>query len=114
MLVSIITVSLNNIAELEKTIESVLSQSYKSREHTIIDGGSTDGTVQLLEKHSENLGYWVCEKDTGIYNAMNKGIRASKGDYLIFLNSGDSFYSPDSIAELIDSSNDKDIIYGNL
>lgn len=84
---SIITVSYNNVSGLRKTIESVLNQSSKDFEYIVIDGGSTDGSVELIKQHGDKIAYWVSEKDAGIYNAMNKGIRQAKGEYYQFLNS---------------------------
>lgn len=92
MKISIITVNLNNKYGLKKTIESVIKQTFKDFEWIIIDGGSTDGSKELLERYQKYINYWVSEPDKGIYNAMNKGILKSKGEYLLFLNSGDYFY----------------------
>ena len=90
---SIITVNLNNACGLEDTINSVLSQTCHDYEFLIIDGGSSDNSRSIIEKHESQIDYWVSEPDNGIFNAMNKGIIASKGDYLIFMNSGDCFYN---------------------
>ncbi len=92
MKLSIITVNLNNKDGLQKTIDSVISQTFKDFEWIVIDGGSTDGSKELIEKYSDYISYWVSEPDKGIYNAMNKGIKVAKGDYLEFLNSGDIFF----------------------
>lgn len=89
---SIITVNLNNKDGLQNTINSIINQSYRDFEWLIIDGGSTDGSKELIEKYSDQINYWVSEPDKGIYNGMNKGILASNGEYLLFLNSGDFFY----------------------
>ncbi|GAB3513168.1 glycosyltransferase family 2 protein [Spirosoma knui] len=89
VVLSIITINLNNKTGLETTIRSVLNQSFKAFEFLIIDGASEDGSVQLIETYSNQLTYWVSEKDQGIYHAMNKGIRRAKGTYCLFLNSGD-------------------------
>jgi glycosyltransferase involved in cell wall biosynthesis len=91
MLLSIITINLNNEEGLRKTISSVLDQTFTDFEYIIIDGGSTDGSLQILQHYSDKLKYWSSEPDGGIYNAMNKGIRVSTGEYLQFLNSGDYF-----------------------
>lgn len=90
---SIITVNLNNARGLEDTINSVLSQTCHDYEFIIIDGGSSDNSKSIIEQHKSQINYWVSEPDNGIFNAMNKGIIASKGDYLIFMNSGDCFYN---------------------
>jgi glycosyltransferase involved in cell wall biosynthesis len=100
--ISIITINYNNLSGLKKTVESVLSQSYNNFEYIIIDGNSTDGSKEYINDKSANFDYWVCEPDYGIYNAMNKGIKVSNGDYLFFLNSGDYFYS-DYVLENISS-----------
>ena len=89
MKLSIITINYNNKSGLQKTIDSVISQTYKDFEWIIIDGGSTDGSKELIKKYSQYITYWVSEPDKGIYNAMNKGVVKAKGEYLLFLNSGD-------------------------
>lgn len=104
MFISIITVNLNNRLGLEKTMHSVINQTSADYEWIVIDGGSTDGSKELLEKNNENISYWVSEPDNGIYNAMNKGIERSSGEYLLFLNSGDSLHSDNVISEFADSN----------
>jgi len=91
-LVSIITVVLNNKKFLQQSINSVLNQSYKNYELIIIDGKSTDGTVEILKKNNLKIDFWISEKDKGIYNAMNKGIKLSRGSIISILNSDDIFY----------------------
>lgn len=86
---SIITINYNNNKGLNNTIESVINQTYTEFEFIIIDGGSDDGSVQTIKKFEKRLRYWISEKDDGIYNAMNKGVKVSKGNYCLFLNSGD-------------------------
>ena len=113
MILSIITVNYNNLKGLKKTCESVISQSVKDFEWIVIDGGSTDGSEDLLEENKDQIAYWVSEKDSGIYEAMNKGIRVAKGDYLQFLNSGDSLADADIIKRFCDRNNTEDVIYGN-
>lgn len=113
-LVSIITINLNNAKGLEKTIESIKSQNYKNFEYIVIDGASSDESVCIIRKNIDLINIWISEKDRGVYNAMNKGIKLSKGDYLLFLNSGDSFFENSSLYNLINVSNDNDIVYGNL
>jgi len=93
-LFSIITVNLNDRDGLEKTIKSVINQSCKDYEYIIIDGKSTDGSVDIIKKYEKDITYWISEKDKGIYDAMNKGANASKGVYIIFLNSSDLFDNP--------------------
>lgn len=89
--VSIVTINYNNVCGLERTIRSVLSQTTKCFEYIIIDGGSIDGSKELIEKHCNQISYWVSEPDNGIYHAMNKGIDKINGDYALFMNSGDTF-----------------------
>lgn len=89
---SIITVNYNNREGLRRTIESVVNQSYQDFEYIVIDGGSTDGSREVIQKYSEYIDYWVSEPDCGVYHAMNKGIKVAHGEHLIFMNSGDTFY----------------------
>ena len=112
--ISIITVNLNNRDGLQKTIESVILQTYSNIEYLIIDGASQDGSIDIIKKYEKNLAYWTSEKDQGVYDAMNKGIKHSTGDYLLFLNSGDSLAGSTAIEQLIQSGENKDIIYGNV
>jgi len=86
---SIITVNLNNLEGLKKTMASVFNQTWRDFEYIVIDGGSTDGSKEYIEQHADMLDYWVSEPDKGIYNAMNKGILKASGEFLLFLNSGD-------------------------
>lgn len=111
--ISIITVNYNNLEGLQKTIESVSSQTWQAFEHIIIDGGSTDGTVAFLESKSQQFSYWISEPDLGVYHAMNKGIAQAKGKYLLFLNSGDHFYTPNSLGKSIGSLGNHELIYFN-
>jgi glycosyltransferase involved in cell wall biosynthesis len=113
-LLSIITVNYNDVAGLERTIKSVQEQSAINYEHIIIDGGSTDGSAAFIEQHQEGFSYWVSEPDTGIYNAMNKGIQAAQGDYLLFLNSGDFFFNKEVIYLFMKYLDHIDIVFGNL
>lgn len=112
MKLSIITVNLNNKDGLQKTIDSVISQTFKDYEWIVIDGGSTDGSKELIEKYSDYITYWVSEPDKGIYNAMNKGIRVAKGEYLLFLNSGDYLYEDLTLDNVFKCNNGADIITG--
>lgn len=113
LLISIITVNYNDAKGLEETIKSVQSQSCKNYEHIIIDGNSTDGSKEILEKHKDSFTYWVSEPDLGIYNAMNKGIDKAIGDYLLFLNSGDSFNNHKVLDVFVLHKPFEDIVYGN-
>lgn len=100
MKLSIITINLNDKAGLQKTIDSVVSQTFTDYEFIIIDGKSTDGSIGLIRKYEDKISYWVSEKDSGIYNAQNKGIKQAKGEYLYFLNSGDALYEKDTLEKV--------------
>jgi len=117
VLISVITVNYNNVEGLKKTMTSVFEQTYNELEYIVIDGGSTDGSKEFIESNNYRIGYWVSEPDKGIYHAMNKGIKVAKGTYLLFLNSGDHFYSKEALSYfkpyLLDKTR-KDIIYGNI
>ena len=90
-LISIITVVLNNERYLEEAIESLKSQTYRNFEHIVIDGGSSDRTLEIIKKNDKNIDYWISKKDRGIYDAFNLGMKLARGDYLGFLNSDDKF-----------------------
>ena len=113
MLFSIITINYNNKKGLQKTIESVISQTCRAFEWIIIDGGSSDGSKELIERYQDQIVYWCSESDKGIYNAMNKGIAHAEGDYLIFMNSGDCFYEPSTLEKVSHTVLADDIIYGD-
>lgn len=98
-LISIITVVYNGEKYLEETIQSVINQTYDNVEYIIIDGGSTDGTFDIITQHEDEIDYWVSEADGGIYDAMNKGISLSSGDYIAFLNA-DDWYNEDTIKNM--------------
>jgi glycosyltransferase involved in cell wall biosynthesis len=100
--VSIVTVVLNDEKNIKKTINSVLNQTYLNIEYIVIDGGSTDGTLDVIEKYNDKINYWISEKDGGIYDAMNKGILQSSGDVIGIINSGDS-YNLNTIQLVVDS-----------
>lgn len=114
MKLSIITINYNNKEGLFKTIQSVISQTVKEFEWIVIDGGSTDGSKELIDEYASYISYYVSELDGGIYNAMNKGIKASHGDYLQFLNSGDSLHDNDTIEKVLPLLIDKDIYVGRI
>lgn len=109
---SIITVNYNNKEGLRKTIESVVNQTFRDFEYIIIDGGSTDGSIEILKEYDQQIDYWISEKDSGIYNAMNKGIAKAKGEYLNFMNSGDCFFTPNILERVSDYQYDTDFIVG--
>ena len=113
-LVSIITVNRNNRDGLKKTIESVSRQDFKNFEFIIVDGASSDGSVEIISQHSNSFSWWVSEQDSGIYNAMNKGLAKASGDYLFFLNSGDCLAGPAILQTLAPFLNGTHIVYGDL
>lgn len=110
--ISVVTVSYNAVETIEKTILSVLNQTYSNIEYIIIDGGSTDGTIDIIKKYSDKISYCVSEPDNGIYDAMNKGIAAASGDYVNFMNAGDTFYDSNCIASVFSHKPKDDVIYG--
>lgn len=109
---SIITVNFNNKEGLRKTIESVIRQTFRDFEFIIIDGGSTDGSVDILKEYNSRINYWVSEPDGGIYQGMNKGIKKATGEYLNFMNSGDCFYSTDVLEKVSCYHYNADFIVG--
>src|SRR5208283_551554 len=111
---SIITVNLNNVSGLRKTIESVVNQKYTDYEYIIIDGFSTDGSVEVIKEFTDKITYWISETDKGIYNAMNKGIKRATGDYCLFLNSGDFFANSRILEKCFEHQFSEDIVYGNM
>lgn len=115
-LLTVITVVFNGAATLEHTICSVIEQTYGNVEHIIIDGGSTDGTLDILRKYSDSIDYWVSEKDAGIYDAMNKGIELAKGDYIGMLNADDFFATPLALERIVEhfKLNDVDAVFACL
>ena len=110
-LVSIITVVYNGEKYLEETIQSVINQTYDNVEYIIIDGGSTDGTVDIIKKYEDRIDYWVSEKDKGISDAFNKGVKVANGDYINFQGDGDGFYSSDSLEKVFSGINPKEDIF---
>lgn len=114
MKLSIITINYNNASGLEKTFSSVFSQTIQGYEYIVIDGGSNDGSVEVILNSSSNLTYWVSEADNGIYNAMNKGISKATGEYILFLNSGDIFFDNFTLANLCSFKPQADIVFGDL
>ena len=118
MKISIITITYNSAKTVQRALESVQSQTYKDIEHVIVDGASTDGTKELIEayaKQHKNV-RWISEKDKGIYDALNKGIKLATGDIIGFLHSDDMLYSADSIGQIAAAFEDKNVnvVYGDL
>jgi len=113
--ISIITVTYNASRWLEQTIKSVLAQTYPHIEYLIIDGGSVDGTLNIIQKYESGLAYWESEPDKGLYDAMNKGLETAKGDYVWFMNAGDIISDNSTVEEIINGIKSDflpDIIYG--
>ena len=115
MKISVVTVCYNAVQTLEKTMLSVLNQTYPDVEYIIIDGGSTDGTVNIIKKYADRLAYWVSEPDKGIYDAMNKGIDVATGEWINFMNAGDTFYEVNTLAQACTFMEGQvaDIVYGD-
>lgn len=113
MKLSIITVNLNNADGLRKTIESVVSQTFTDYEYIVVDGASTDGSVDIIKQYADKITFWISEPDSGIYNAMNKGVLKAKGDYLQFLNSGDWLAANDILKYVFDLDRQEDVLYGD-
>lgn len=114
-LISVVTICYNAKNDLEKTILSVLSQTYQDIEYIIIDGGSMDGTVDIIHKYSERLFYWISEPDKGIYDAMNKGMDRATGSWINFMNAGDTFCDNEVIKNIFgyNDLSDYSVIYGD-
>ena len=112
MKLSIITVNFNDAKGLERTIRSVISQTFRDYEFIIIDGGSTDGSLGVIKQYESYIDYWVSEPDGGIYPGMNKGLHQAKGEYLNFMNGGDCYHSSDVLDKIFALSSNADIITG--
>lgn len=112
---SVITVTYNAKAVLETTIQNILAQDSANIEHIIIDGGSTDGTLEVIRKYEPHLACWISEPDKGLYDAMNKGLQKATGNYVWFINAGDLIHSPDTVSKMAEGLNPEslpDVIYG--
>lgn len=114
MKISIITINYNNANGLKETIQSVANQTCNSIEYIVIDGASTDGSDEVISDFKNHITIAIIEPDTGIYNAMNKGIKNATGDYLLFLNSGDILFQADSIEKALEHSLNCDLVSGNM
>ncbi|MCB0763411.1 MAG: glycosyltransferase [Flavobacteriales bacterium] len=115
-LVSIVTVVFNGAASVERTIESVLAQTWPNIEYIVVDGGSTDGTVDILERYGDRIAYWRSEKDNGIYDAMNKGVSLCTGSWVGLINA-DDWYGPRTVERAMDaaaSSPGTNIVHGDI
>lgn len=109
---SIITIVYNNVRDIERTMLSVLNQSYQNIEYIVVDGASTDGTLEIIQRYQDRLSKVVSEKDAGIYDAMNKGLALASGDYVLFMNSGDELYAPNTVETVFATAPNADIYYG--
>ena len=116
MKVSVITTVLNSVDTLPEAFESLWAQDYPDIEHVVIDGGSTDGTVEFINAHRDRVGYFSSESDDGLYDAFNKGIQAASGDLVGFLHADDLFASPTTISNLVSELQTRDamMVYGDL
>lgn len=113
--ITIVTVVYNGVKTIEETIKSVINQTYLNFEYIIIDGGSTDGTIEIIERYSDKINLFKSEPDNGIFDAMNKGLLLAKGEWISFMNSGDMFYSLNILNEVFSKNNDfYEMIYGNV
>lgn len=116
-LISIVTTIHNAGSGIEKAIEEVRRQTYTHKEHIVIDGGSNDGSVEVLKRRDDDIDYWISEADAGIYDAMNKGIDAAAGEWIYFLGVDDSFYRPETLESIMnnrDRSDRTDLLFGNV
>jgi glycosyltransferase involved in cell wall biosynthesis len=109
---SVITVVYNNVKDIERTIRSVTEQTYKHIEYIVVDGGSTDGTLAVIQRYQDRISRFISEKDQGIYDAMNKGLAMASSEYVLFMNSGDEIYARDTVEKVFASADDGDIYYG--
>ena len=112
MKLSIITINYNDAEGLERTIKSVTSQTFRDFEFIVIDGGSTDNSIEIIKKYEKDIDFWVSEKDGGIYPGMNKGLKQAKGEYVNFMNGGDRYHSPDVLENIFKLETNADIITG--
>lgn len=111
---SIITINYNNGHGLQQTIDSVLGQVCRDFEYIVIDGGSTDSSVEILKKYDDKIHFWVSEPDNGIYHAMNKGVAHAHGEYCIFMNSGDCFYNQTVLERVNAADPTEDVVVGKV
>ncbi len=111
-LLSVITIVYNNARDIERTMLSVLGQSYPRIEYIVIDGASTDGTLDIINRYKARIAQLVSEPDGGIYDAMNKGLALATGDYVLFMNSGDEIYSEDTVEKVFACEPGADVYYG--
>ena len=111
--ISLITVTYNAAEVLERTILSIINQSFSDYEYIIIDGNSTDGTIELIKKYQSKISKTLIEPDSGLYDAMNKGMQMAEGEYIWFMNAGDQLYDTDTLTQLFQTGSEADIIYSD-
>lgn len=109
---SVITIVYNNVKDIERTMLSVLNQSYPNIEYVVVDGASNDGTLEVIKKYENRIAKLISEKDNGIYDAMNKGLELATGDYVLFMNSGDEIYELETVEKIFATAPNADIYYG--
>ncbi|MEE4239405.1 MAG: glycosyltransferase family 2 protein [Anderseniella sp.] len=115
--ISVVTVVLNAVGSIEKCVASVFAQTYDNIEYLVVDGGSTDGTLDILARYRDRIDYLVSEPDRGLYHAMNKGIQAATGDFVYFLNSDDRFCNETVVADVVEAIRQNpsvDLVYGDV
>jgi glycosyltransferase involved in cell wall biosynthesis len=110
---SVVTVVLNAKTDFAFTLQSVAEQTYPHIEYVVVDGVSRDGTLEYAQANRQHIHTLISEKDNGFYDAMNKGLRAATGDYIVFMNAGDAFYAPDTVAQMFATAPDADLYYGD-
>ena len=111
---TIITINFNHKEGLKRTIDSIVNQTFIGYEWIVVDGGSTDGSKELIEQYKDHFAWWCSEPDKGVYNAMNKGISHATGEYINFMNAGDCFASPTILDEVFTKSHTADVLYGRM
>jgi glycosyltransferase involved in cell wall biosynthesis len=111
--ISIITITYNAEKHLERTLKSVILQTYAHKEYIVIDGNSTDSTLAIIKRNAHYIDYWISEPDKGLYDAMNKGLAQATGDYVIFMNAGDTFFEDTTLEKVFASDTDADVYYGD-
>ncbi len=109
---TIITINFNHAEGLKRTIDSIINQTFTDYEWIVVDGGSTDGSKELIEQNKDHFSWWCSEPDKGVYNAMNKGLAHATGEYVNFMNSGDTFATPTILEEIFSKPRTADILYG--
>lgn len=109
---TVITIVYNNVKDIERTMLSILNQTYSNIEYIVIDGASNDGTLEVIKKYEHRIAKLISEKDKGIYDAMNKGLALATGDYVLFMNSGDEIYELETVEKIFATAPNADIYYG--